>query len=109
MKNFKVSQETVGNIVKGVGNVLAFGAMFVLPLLSKKDTVPLIKQNSITTYDDVISAIMNSSMLSSDMARAAAMIPKNADSTLYNAIIKTIDSNMLSSDKFETLKHICEE
>lgn len=105
----KVSQETVGNIVKSVGNVLAFGAMFVLPYLSKKDTTPLITKNNIATYDDVIMTIMDSSMLSSDMAKAATMIPKHANSTLYNAVINVINSNMLSSDKIETIKNICSE
>lgn len=107
MALFGIPLRTIGRIATGVGNVLSFAAVLVVPLLSKKDTIHEVRYNTVATYDDVIMAIMNSNMLSSDMSRATAVVPKDGDSTLYKAMINVINSNMLPSDKIDTIKHIC--
>lgn len=108
MRIFGTSLRTVGKIATGLGNVLSF-AVCVLPYLSKKDIIHEVRYNTIATYDDVILAITNSSMLSSDITKAVTLIPKDGNSTLYKAIINVINSNMLSDDKVETIKRICKD
>lgn len=109
MRIFGLPLGTIGKIATGVGNVLSFAAMIVVPMLSKKDVVSDVEYSVVTTYDDVVMAIINSSMLSKDMTRAIAILPMDGTSTIYKAIINVIDSNMLSGDKVETIKHICKE
>jgi hypothetical protein len=106
MRLFGIPLRTFGKIATGVGNVLSF-AVFVLPYLTKKNTTEEVHCNFVVTYDDVILAIVNSSMLSNDMNKAVTLIPKEGNTALYKAIINVINSNMLSGDKFETIKHIC--
>lgn len=107
MKNFKMSKDTIGAIVKGAGNVLAFASMFVLPYLPRKEICEITRTNSKASYDDAISAIMKSDMLSSDKAKAATIVRKDHDSELYKAIVQIIESDMLSSDKIEVIERIC--
>lgn len=109
MKNFNVSKDVIGAIVKGAGNVLAFASVFVLPYLSKKDVGELARPNSKAGYDDAIGAIMKSDMLSSDKAKAATIVPKVGGSDLYKAVIQVINSDMLSSDRIEVIERICSE
>lgn len=109
MRIFGLPLGTIGKNATGVGNVLSFAAMIVVPMLSKKDVVTNVQYSIVATYDDVVMAIMNSSMLSKDMTKAIALIPREGTSTIYKAIINVIDSNMLSGDKVETIKHICKE
>ena len=109
MRIFGLPLGTIGKIATGVGNVLSFAAMIVVPMLSKKDTIENIHYSVVVSYDDVVMEIMNSSMVSKDKSKAIALIPKEGKSTLYKAIVNVIDSSMLSEDKIETIKHICKE
>lgn len=60
------------------------------------------------SYSDTITAIMTSDMLSSYKNRAVSLIPKNAGSDVYGAIIQVMKSDLCSSYKLDAIKHICE-
>ena len=105
MRLLALSLGTIGAIATGVGNALSVVSVFALPHLSKKDTRKNVHNN--TSYDDVIMAITQSGMLSSDKTTVVALIPKHSRSTLYKAMINVIESDMLMSDKIETIQHIC--
>lgn len=108
MRIFGLPLGTIGKIATGVGNVLSFAAMIVLPLISKKDATVGACCNNDETYDSVIMEIMNSSMLSNDKTKAVKLIPKDGDGTLYKAITNVITSNMLSNDKIKVIECICD-
>lgn len=58
-------------------------------------------------YADTIEAISSSDMMSSYRKNSIAMVPKNADSSVYKAIIKVANSDMMSSGRYEAIKDIC--
>jgi hypothetical protein len=109
MGNFKVSGETVGKVAKGTVNLLVCTLAMALPALTKRDVSTNVKSNNDVNYDDVISTIMKSDMLSSYKVEAATMIPKDGADSLYRAVIQVINSDMLTSNKIEVIEHICEE
>lgn len=108
MLKFNLSRETVGNVIKGVGNVAAFAVMMGLPYLSKKDVKELMPVNKIVGYDDVIGAIMNSSMLGSDKVKAVNIV-KHVNTDIHRAAIQVINSDMLGSDKIKVIERIYSE
>lgn len=108
MLKLNVSRETVGRIIKGVSNVAVFAAMIGLPNLVKRDAKEMMPVNKIVEYDDVIGAIMNSSMLGSDKVKAANIV-KHANRDIHRAAIQVIESNLLSSDKLKVIERIYSE
>lgn len=104
---FGIPLATICKIATGVGNALSVAAVLVTPYLSKKNTTQQTRCNIVATYDDAVMAIMESGMISNDMAKAVMLVPKDGTSALYKAIINVIESSMLSNDKIETIKHIC--
>ena len=105
MLKIKLSKEMIGNIAKGTGSVILYAVMMGLPYLSKKDVKELIPINKIVEYDDVIGAIMNSSMLSSDKVKAVNIVT-HANTDIHRAALQVIDSSMLSSDKLKVIERI---
>lgn len=97
----------VGIIAKRIGKgALAYGSsMFVSRLLKTNETV---YDSAFADYGDVISAILQSGMLSSDQATVTSMIPRNGDRRLYKAIILVVNSSMLTSDKIKTIRNLLE-
>jgi hypothetical protein len=109
MANFKLSNETVGKIAKGVARLAVCTLAVAMTTLSKKESTTIMYCNDDVEYDDVVSAIMKSDMLSSYKVKAVSMVPKDKTGSLYAAMIQVIKSDMLSSNKIEALEHICEE
>ena len=105
MLKVKLSKEMLGNVAKGAGSVILYAVMMGLPYLSKKDVKELIPVNKIVEYDDVIGAIMHSSMLGSDKVRASNIV-KHANTNIHRAALQVINSDMLSSDKLKVIERI---
>ena len=108
MSKFSLSKETIGNVIKGAGNVALFVFMMGLPYLSKRDVKEMMPNNKIVEYDDVIGAIMHSSMLGSDKVKAINLV-KHANGDLHRAALQVMDSTMLSSDKLKVIERIYSE
>lgn len=85
---------------------LAYGSTVLVSRLLKTDNT--VYDSAFAEYDDVISAILHSSMLSSDRATVTSMIPRNGDRRLYKAIILVVNSSMLTSDKIKTIRSLLE-
>lgn len=109
MRKFNVSGETVGRIAKKGCNVLAFTLAMVLPYVSTKDIKNVIRVSGTVKYDDVIGAIMDSTMFPSDKRRAVELIPRECDSETYKSIIQVVNSSMFPSDKVRTIETICDK
>lgn len=107
MKKFNVNKETVGKIAKKGCAVVLYGIAAVLPYISVKDTINVIRYSGNVGYGDVVDVIMNSDMLSSYRKEAIEVLPKDGDSELYKSIIAVVQSDMMSSYRVETIKNIC--
>ena len=102
-----VDWSRVGSIAKRIGKgALAYGSTVLVSRLLKTNTN--VYDSAFAEYDDVISAILHSNMLSSDRAIVASMIPRNGDRRLYRAIILVVNSSMLTSDKIKTIRSLLE-
>ena len=108
MLNLNLSKEVIGNIAKGAGKVIVYAVAIGLPYVSKRDLKDVFNTNKIVEYDDVISAIMNSSMLSSDKVKAVNIVT-HGNPHLHRAAIQVVDSSMLTSDKLKVIERIYSE
>jgi len=106
MKTFNLSKETVGKYAKKGCNVLAFTLATVLPYISAKDVKTVIRYMGKVKYDDVVGAIMDSSMFPSDKFKAVELVPRDCDAETYRAIMQVVDSSMYPSDKVKTIESI---
>lgn len=102
------NSNNVGTFMKKVCKV----ACYVTPILASyaaRMNAPA-ERNSLTIgYDDVVNAILHSSMLSSDKCVAVEAIKRDGNEELYKAIIHIVrDSSMLTSYKIEMIKHLCD-
>ena len=61
------------------------------------------------TYSDVIKAILHSSMFTDDKVKAAAVIPKDASSDVYEVLVDVVNTSMLSNNKLEMILELCEK
>lgn len=104
-ENFK----TIGKIAKAGCTFAARSLVLVLSYTSAKDIIETIRYSGKVGYNDAVSAIMSSSMFSSNKNEAVSALKKDGDSELYKAVIHVVRSNMLSSNKVETIKNICQD
>jgi len=103
-----VDWSKVGMVAKRVGKcALSYGSMILLSRILKMGETSDC-EFKIVEYDDAISAIMHSPMLSSDKATMVSMIPRDEKATLYKSIIAVINSTMLTSDKIKTVRSLIE-
>lgn len=59
------------------------------------------------TYSDAVEAITKSSMLSHHKRAAASAITCDLNASVYQAIMSVARSNMISSDRLNTILNIC--
>lgn len=109
MKNIKINKETVGKFAKNSCKFALCTLAIVLPHLSKKDTIDMIRYSGDVSYSDVVEAIMSSCMWSGDKRAAVELLSKEADMETYKAVIKIARSNLYSGDKVEMIRNICSE
>lgn len=109
MKTIKLNKETVGKIAKTGCRFAVCTLAIVLPHLSKRETIDMIRYSGDVNYSDVVEAVMSSSMWSGDKKVIIELLNKEADIETYKAVIKIVKSNLYSGDKVELIKNICSE
>lgn len=107
MKKLNVSKETVGKFAKNGCRIVLYGLATILPYISVKDTVDMVRYSGNVGYSDAVGAIMSSGMWSSDKHTVVSMLKKDGDVEYYRAIIQVVKSSMYSADKVETIRNIC--
>lgn len=95
--------KTVGIVVKGVLKVV--GAITITGIALAK----AYEERYHTNYNDAVRAIMNSSMWSTDKAKAISVLDSNAKPEFYLSIIRVVESSMWSSDKLNVILEMCEK
>ena len=108
MNKLNVNVKKIGNVIKTAGGLVLYAAVVMLPYVSTKDTVDKIRYSGNVKYSDAINAILQGGMYSSDKTKLTAILPKDADSDLYRAVIQVANSDLFSSDKVKMIKDICE-
>ena len=109
MKSIKINKGTIGKIVKTGCNIAICGLALVLPQLSKKETIDMIRYSGDISYSDVVEAVMSSCMWTGDKKAVVELLSKDADMETYKAVIKIVKSNLYSGDKVELIKNIFSE
>lgn len=109
MKTIKLNKETVGKIAKTGCKFALCTLAVVLPHLSKRETIDMIRYSGDVNYSDVVEVIMSSSMWSGDKKAVVELLNKEADMETYRAVIKIARSNLYSGDKVELIRNICSE
>lgn len=107
MKTIKFNKEKVGRIAKTGCSFVVCTLAMVLPHLSKRETIDMIRYSGDVSYSDVVEAVMSSSMWSGDKRAVVQLLAKDADMETYKAVIKIAKSNLYSGDKVELIKSIC--
>lgn len=101
----KITMETIKNVGKVAGVVALYGAAVIVPRLSKKDIGDIVMRfNGNVEYIDVVNAIMDSPMLSSDKQYAISVVKRDETCDYYKSVIRVVKSTMLSSDKIKTIE-----
>lgn len=102
----KIDWRPIGNLAKDICKVVAYyGTPILASVIVNKQTEC---RNLTAGYDDVVSAIMHSDMLSSDKCDVVSVVRRNGDAELYRALIHIInDHSLLSSYKKDMIKQLC--
>ena len=98
---------TVGNAVKR--GMVVVGPILGAALLNERTVKKLydeFRYSGKVTYDDAVSAILNSGMYSSDKVKAANILNVGEDTTYYKAAIAVVRSSAYSGDKLEMLENL---
>lgn len=65
------------------------------------------EEHNCVGYNNAVEAIMNSTMFSSDKAKAVSALKLNASPELYLAIINIVKSSILSIEKLNLILEMC--
>lgn len=106
---FKITKETVGNVVKIGGTAVLYGLASMVSKISINDVIDHIRYSGNVSYSDAINAIMDSDMLGSYKKEAMALVKRAGDVEYYKAIIKIVKSDMLGSYKIEAITNLSKE
>lgn len=106
----KVDWKAIGCVTKKAcktaGYVLLAAAPYVLD--AKRDSGDC--GNKTASYSDAISAIVNSCMLASYKQEAVALVKRDLDAEIYDAIIEVAQNNsMLASYRVDMIRCLCEK
>ena len=93
-----INMDTVGNLAKGICNVLVSGVIIAKSYKSIK--VNMVQHN---TYSGAIEAIMNSSMLSEYKSEAIGLLKREEQKEYYKAAISIVKSKDLGSEKVKMI------
>lgn len=104
--------KTIGaKAFKSIGGFAKSSLEIAIPIIgvmimnsSVSDIIDEMRYRGNIKYDDVVSAIAKSNMLSSDRVKMISELKSDGNSDYYKAVISIIRSNMFSSSKLEAIR-----
>ena len=104
--------KTIGaKVFKSIGGFAKGSLEIAIPIIgvmimnsSMSDVIDEVRYRGNVKYDDVVSAIVKSNMLSSDRVKMISELKSDGNSDYYKAVISIVKSNMLSSSKLEAIR-----
>lgn len=106
--NWKKVGETTWDVCTAVGTLAGIGLLMgVTGILQDKLEIGVTKQEVVTgTYDNAVSAILNSNMMTSYKVDAVNLLKKDGEYSYYKAVIGVVQSDMMSSYKIDMIRSL---